>query len=73
MGPITVRVTLDGRELAADTFSRAGWETVSWDIPPAEPGTAGVTITSSPPFKPRNDPRTLGIAVGGFGFAAERK
>ncbi|HUK19023.1 MAG TPA: hypothetical protein VLW65_21530 [Bryobacteraceae bacterium] len=70
VGQLTVRVGLDGRELGAGAFKAAGWQTLGWDLPPAQAGSARVTISTSPPFKPANDQRTLGIAVGALGFKA---
>jgi hypothetical protein len=70
VGPVTVKVALDGRELGAGVFKAAGWQTLGWDLPPAQAASARVTIGTSPPFKPANDQRTLGVAVGAVGFKA---
>jgi len=65
---VTIAVTLDGRELEPRRLSRPGWQTLTWDLPPAPAGTVKVTVTTSPAFHPTGDSRTLGAAVGGLGF-----
>jgi hypothetical protein len=41
---------------------------LGWDLAAAPAGPVDVTIRTDPPFRPSGDPRTLGIAVGSFGF-----
>ncbi|MBZ5728779.1 MAG: hypothetical protein LAP87_27840 [Acidobacteriia bacterium] len=67
-GPLTVRISLDDRDLEPRRFTVAGWQTTRWDLPPKPAGPALVTFHSEPPFRPATDPRLLGIAIGGFGF-----
>jgi hypothetical protein len=64
-----VEVLLNGASLGHAEFTRAGWQTVKWDVAAGAAGPAEVEIRAEPAYKPsNNDPRTLGIAVGGFGF-----
>ena len=67
-GTVTMRVSMDGTPLAARSITKTDWQTVEWDLPPAPPGIANVAIHTAPSFHPPGDPRTLGIAVGSFGF-----
>jgi len=68
VGPVTVRILLDGRDQSPRRVAEAGWQTLAWDLPPAPPGPVSVTIHTEPPLHPEGDPRTLGIAVGAIGF-----
>lgn len=65
---IRLQVSLDGSELAPRALTSAGWQTISWDVASAAAGSVGVTITTSPPFRPKTDQRALGVAVGSLGF-----
>jgi hypothetical protein len=67
-GTVTVQVSVDGAPLPARSVSQTDWQTLEWDLPAAPPGTANIAISVAPPFHPPGDPRTLGIAVGSFGF-----
>jgi hypothetical protein len=67
-GTVTVRVSLNDVDLAPQGVTQAGWQVLQWDLAAAAAGTANVTIRTDPPFHPSGDPRTLGIAVGSFGF-----
>jgi hypothetical protein len=68
LGPVTLRVWLNDRELEPHRFTKAGWQDTRWDLPPQAPGPVRMRLQADPPFHPSNDPRTLGIAVGAFGF-----
>ncbi len=67
-GTVTVQISLNDVALTAKRVTQAGWQTLAWDLAAAPTGTANVTIRTDPPFRPPGDPRTLGIAVGSFGF-----
>jgi hypothetical protein len=67
-GTVTVHVSLNDAELAAQRVTQPGWQTLRWDAPPAPAGPVSVTLRTEPPFHPPNDPRVLGIAVGSLGF-----
>ena len=68
VGPVTVRVSLNDVELAPQRVTQPGWDVLQWNLAAAPAGTTQVTIRTDPPFRAPGDPRTLGIAVGGFGF-----
>jgi hypothetical protein len=70
VGPVTVHVSIDDRELDSRRITQTGWQTFDWPLTPAPAGEVQVSIRSEPPFKPSSDPRTLGIAIGAFGFTA---
>lgn len=67
-GAVTVQVSLNGVELPPQRVTEAGWQVLNWDLAAAPAGSVDVTIRTDPPFRPAGDPRTLGIAVGSFGF-----
>jgi hypothetical protein len=67
-GTVTVQVSLNDTALLPQRVTEAGWHVLSWKPTAAPEGTANVTIKIDPPFHPAGDPRTLGIAVGSFGF-----
>ena len=67
-GPVTVHVSIDGRELEPQRVTQAGWQTLEWPLPPAPAGPVEVSVRTEPPFQPSGDPRILGIPVGAFGF-----
>lgn len=63
-----VQVSLNDVALPPQRVTEAGWHVLQWDLPTAPPGATNVTVRTDPPFHPPADPRTLGIAVGSFGF-----
>jgi len=63
-----VQVSLNDTALPPQQITEAGWQVLDWNLPAAPGGAANVTIKIDPPFHPAGDPRTLGIAVGSFGF-----
>jgi hypothetical protein len=65
---VNVHVSLNGVDLAPQSVSKAGWQVLTWNLPAEPAGAADVTIATDPPFHPAGDPRTLGIAIGSFGF-----
>ncbi|HWD00114.1 MAG TPA: hypothetical protein VG456_25320, partial [Candidatus Sulfopaludibacter sp.] len=67
-GPVTLRVSLNDRVLEPRTFNSPGWQDATWDLPPQDAGPVQMRIQCDPPFRPSAEPRTLGIAVGAFGF-----
>jgi hypothetical protein len=67
-GAVTVQVSLNGVDLPPQKVAQIGWQMLTWNLPAATAGAVDVTIHSDPPFHPAGDPRTLGIAIGSFGF-----
>lgn len=69
-GAPSVEVLLDGKALGpARQFSKVGWDTARWEVPPGVSGNPRVEFRVTPAYRPRNgDPRTLGVAVVAFGF-----
>jgi hypothetical protein len=67
-GPMTVRVSLNGAELPPQRITQPGWQVFAWDLAAAPAGPASVAMRTEPPWHAPGDPRTLGIAVGSFGF-----
>jgi hypothetical protein len=63
-----VEVLIDGQSIGKAAFTRAGWQTVSWNMSPAASGTATIEFRVTPEFRPRGDPRVLGLPIGAFGF-----
>jgi hypothetical protein len=65
----TVRMLLDGREVAARTYSAPG--TYTLESPPQRPagGAATLTIEVDRTFRAPGDSRDLGIVLAGAGFA----
>lgn len=63
-----VSVLLDGAQAGGADFTRPGWHTVRFPLDPAPESEVSVEFRSSPGFRPENDPRELGIAIGAFGF-----
>ncbi len=68
-GRVSVTVFLDGVETGVAEFTRPGWQKARWKAPASTEPEATVEFRVEPAFLPSpDDPRTLGIAVGGFGF-----
>ena len=67
-GPLTVTVGLNGADLPPQRITAPGWQTLSWDLTAGPAAPTSVTIRTDPPWHAPGDPRTLGIAVGSFGF-----
>ncbi|HEY6392188.1 MAG TPA: hypothetical protein VIX89_12965 [Bryobacteraceae bacterium] len=61
-----VEVFLNGTSIGVREFTRAGWQTVHWDLAGESAGSVEVKFNTSPAF-PADPP--LGLAIGGFGFA----
>lgn len=69
IGQVTLETKLNGQTLGRETFTKPGWQTVTYSLPPAPAAQAQVEFLVSPPFQPTNgDPRKLGIPIGAFGF-----
>lgn len=69
IGQVTLETKLNGQTLGRETFTKPGWQTVTYSLPPAPAARAQVEFLVSPPFQPTNgDPRKLGIPIGAFGF-----
>jgi hypothetical protein len=68
VGPVTVRLALNGVDLEPRTFRQPGWQTAEWPLDPAPAGPAQIAIRTTPPYRPPADARVLGIAVGAVGF-----
>src|SRR5579885_3002796 len=72
LGRIGVHVLVNGQLLGSHEFTRNGWQTVRWPLPPGKAGTAQVEMRVEPGYRPSNrDPRALGLAVGSFGFSTK--
>jgi hypothetical protein len=71
VGPVTVRIRLNDRELEPRTLTKAGWQELSWELPPADPGGVEMILQSDPPYQPAEG-RKLGMAVGAFGYPTGR-
>ena len=67
-GMVNVHVSLNGVDLAPQSVSQVGWQVLTWNLAAGPAGATDVTIATDPPFHPAGDPRTLGIAIGSFGF-----
>lgn len=70
LGPVTVRVWLNDRELAPHSFDRDGWVDAAWDLPDGAPGPVKLKLEADPPFRASPSEPELGIAVGAFGFVS---
>jgi hypothetical protein len=68
IGTTEVRVLLNGHLLGQAAFTQPGWQTVRWDIAAGPAGSVEVEFLVEPEYLPPNDPRTLGIPIGAFGF-----
>jgi len=73
VGVQEVTVTLDGTKLEPRRFPRLAWQTERWDVAPAPEGEVEVKFEVRPSFRPGNETRVLGLAVGGFGFLPEER
>lgn len=67
-GAVNIKASIGDAELAPQKITKAGWQTLQWNLPASTPGPVQVTIQTDPPYHPAGDPRTLGIAVGSLGF-----
>jgi hypothetical protein len=70
IGRVQVEVVLNGRALERREFVEPGWQTVRWPLPSADPGPVRVEFKIRPEFRPPEDPRSLGLPIGAFGFVA---
>ena len=66
-----MRIRLNDRELEPRTLTKSGWQELSWELPPADPGGVEMILQSDPPYQPAEG-RKLGMAVGAFGFPTGR-
>jgi hypothetical protein len=74
IGRTRLSILLDGRQLGVHEFARSGRQTVQWDLPAGASGAVQVELRSEPAYRPSNgDPRTLGIAIAGFGFKSSEE
>ena len=71
-GYITLAVRLNGVLLPPVELRETNIRTARWTVPPAPAGPVEVELQADPPYHPRNDPRTLGVAVMSFGFLPAR-
>lgn len=66
---VRVRVLLDGSPVGDTVFDAHGWKVTDFPIAAANAGTVHVTFEVEPPLQPNpEEPRLLGIPIGGFGF-----
>jgi hypothetical protein len=64
-----IQVSINGVSLGDATFTKHGWSTRSWPLPPGTASTVMVELAVTPEFRPGvSDPRILGIPVGAIGF-----
>ncbi len=68
VGKLRLEVLVNGESIGEQEFTASGWQKRAYPLKPAAPGIVNVEFRASPPYRPANDPRTLGIALGGFGF-----
>jgi hypothetical protein len=68
LGQFRIRVFLDGVAIGESTFDRVGWQIVNWPIEPGPAKLVEIRLEADPPYRTPIDPRTLGAAIGGFGF-----
>jgi hypothetical protein len=68
VGRTSVRVWVEDQRAGDADFTRQGWQTVRWELPPAPAGRVRVRIQSEPYHPSNKDPRALGIPVVSFGF-----
>ena len=68
VGKTEVEVRIDGVVAGRAAFAKPGLQTVSWALASAPAGTVNVEFRVAPAYRAPGDPRTLGIAITGFGF-----
>jgi len=68
VGKSTVEVYLNSRLLGRAEFTQSGVGNASFPVPEGAAGNVEIEFRVSPPYRPRNDPRLLGIAILSFGF-----
>jgi hypothetical protein len=69
LGPISVKVAIDGAPLGTRRLTGEGQQIVTWPAPESGPEHVMVEIDVQPEYRPSNgDTRRLGLAVMGFGF-----
>lgn len=64
----TLRILVDGRQIGEAEFTDSGWRTARIALDATRAADVSVEFHASPEFRPDNDPRVLGIAIGSFGF-----
>jgi len=67
-GPVTVTIVLGGVDLAPRRFAGKGWQEARWEIAPGATGPVSVAFHVSPGYRPPEESRVLGVAIGAFGF-----
>ncbi|HUS08145.1 MAG TPA: hypothetical protein VMZ52_17715 [Bryobacteraceae bacterium] len=67
-GSLSVEVMLDGNSIGAHQFTKPGWQKIQFRLLPSPEALVAVELRSSPAFQPSDDSRSLGAAIGGFGF-----
>jgi hypothetical protein len=74
VGPIRVRVAVDGVVVGEAVFTKQGWQTVGWNVAPKPAARVRAVLDVTPPFHPgATDPRVLGVAVGSIGYPDSRR
>jgi hypothetical protein len=71
LGRVNVELFLNGVTQGIRTYEKNGLLTIAWNLAPAAEGNVEVELRVTPPFGAPNDPRTLGVAVMGFGFRVD--
>jgi hypothetical protein len=68
VGKLKLEILVNGESIGEQEFTVSGWQKRIFPLKPAPAGLVSVEFRSSPTYHPANDGRSLGIAVGGFGF-----
>lgn len=72
-GPPRLTILVNGQPLGETQFTRSGWQTARFPVPPGAAAPAEIEFRSAL-YKPASgDPRTLGIPIGAFGFLPKEK
>lgn len=64
-----VRVSVNDTLVGEQEYTKQGWQTSRWPVPPGAPGPVTVEFRVEPEYHPWNgDPRVLGVPIVSFGF-----
>ncbi|HET8549202.1 MAG TPA: hypothetical protein VFL57_14410 [Bryobacteraceae bacterium] len=65
---VHLEVRAGGEVIGTHDFIKSGWQTARWPVPPKPAGMVLVEFRTSPALSIESDTRTLGIALGAFGY-----
>lgn len=69
IGRTSVRASLNGALVGQEEYTKEGWQTSRWRVPPGAPGPVTVEFHVEPEYRASNgDPRRFGIPIAAFGF-----